>query len=87
MLDLFNICKKEAKKSGGSSLGTYSTRLLTSMANTQELAIQLAKSFNYTGVKNFTVKGSPTSTYVSKSPWDYSYWTDPDFNEVEVNFN
>lgn len=87
MVALYSTCKKEAKKSGGSSLGSYSSRLLTCMAETQELAIELARSFNYTGSKNITVKGSPTSTYVTKSPWCYAYWNDPKFNEVEVNFN
>lgn len=87
MTSLYATCKKEAKKSGSNSLGTYSSRFLTAMAETQELAIQVAKSFKYTEVENFTKANPPTSTYTSGSPWGYAYWKERSFNEIQVNFN
>ena len=57
------------------------------LAKVQELAIRVAKEFNYTKVKNFTSPFSPTGSGWNNSPWALNYGKDKKFNEVIVDFN
>ncbi len=87
--DLHSSADKEAKKyrnGKSNSLNSVAQNYIKKLAEVQELAISVAKEFNYTKVKNFTNVCNPTSTY-SSSPWGYSYWTDKSFNAVRVDFN
>ena len=79
----------EAKKAANrksNSLSSASSSLLDQMIKVQDLAIAVAKSFNYTKVKNITVTAYPNDTYHS-SPWALEFWTKKKYNEVRVNFN
>ena len=87
--DLYKSTKKEADKASSgksNSLSSYAVKLLDQMEVTQDLAIAVAKSFEYTQVKNFTVTCYATSTYTN-SPWALNYWNDKTINAIKVNFN
>ena len=81
---------KEAKKfrnGSSNSLSSVAQDYLKKLAEVQDLAIQVAKEFEYTKVKNFTVPCAPTGTAKGNSPWTLNYWDDRKFNEVHVDFN
>jgi LCP family protein required for cell wall assembly len=78
---------KKARNGSSNSLNTVSQEYLQKLKEVQELAIRVAKEFNYTKVKNFTTPFSPTASGWNKSPWALNYGKDKDFNEVIVDFN
>ncbi len=81
---------KEAKKyrnSNSNSLSTVGQTYLKQLDTVQELAIQVAKTFGYNKVKNFTQPYGPTGTYGSSSAWAINYFNNKKFNEVIVDFN
>ena len=87
--DLYSTADKEAKKAANhksNSLNSVSNSLLDQMIKVQDLAIAVAKSFNYTKVKNITVTCYPNQTYTN-SPWALDFWTQKKYNAVKVNFN
>ncbi len=81
----------EAKKSSNgksNSLNAVSVSYLAQLETVQNLAIEVAKAFNYTDVKNFTTPFTPRSTgWNSSSPWAVNYGLDRSFNEIRVDFN
>ncbi len=88
--DLHKEADKQAKKArngSSNSLGTVGQTYLKQLADTQALAIQVAKTFGYTKVKDFTVAFAPTGSGWSKSPWAFNYGRDKKFNEIIVDFN
>lgn len=88
--DIKKEADKEAKKARNgtsNSLNTVSQEYLQKLKEVQELAISVAKEFNYTKVKNFTTPFSPTNSGWNNSPWSLNYGKDKDFNEVIVDFN
>lgn len=85
--DLHKEADKEAKKSS-SSLNSIGQQYLKKLDEIQTLAIEVAKTFEYTKVKNFTVPfGATASGWSSSSPWAVNYGKDRSFNEVIVDFN
>ena len=93
MNDLEKIHKeadKEAKKArngSSNSLGTVGATYLKQLADTQALAIEVAKTFGYNKVKDFTLAFAPTGSGWNKSPWAFNYGTNKKFNEIIVDFN
>ena len=89
MKSLYSSADKEAKKAANhksNSLNGTSNALLDQMIKTQDLAIAVAKSFNFTKIKNFTVTDYPNDTYRS-SAWSLGFWTNKKYNAIKVNFN
>ena len=87
--EIRNEANKEAKKARNgksNSLDKVGQSYLKKLEEVQDLAIKVAKTFDYTKVKNFTVPCAPDSTYAS-SAWAISYWTNKKVNEVRVDFN
>lgn len=79
---------KKAAKGSSNSLNSVSVTYLSQLAKVQNLAIQVAKSFNYTDIKNFTTPFLPTNTgWKTASPWAVNYGLNRSFNEVRVDFN
>ena len=81
---------KEAKKyrnGSSNSLNSVGQQYLKKLAEAQTLAIDVAKTFGYNKVKNFTVAFSPTGSGWNSSPWAVNYGKDKSFNEVIVDFN
>lgn len=81
---------KEAKKlrnGSSNSLNSVGQEYLKKLAEVQELAIQVAKSFEYKKVSDFTVAFAPTGSGWSKSPWAVNYGRDKKFNQIIVDFN
>ena len=88
--DLRDEANKEAKKARNgksNSLNDIGQKYLKKLAEVQELAIKVAKTFNYTKVKNFTTPFAPTGSGWGGSPWALNYGKDKKFNEVIVDFN
>ena len=86
---LYSSADKEAKKAANrksNSLNSVSNSLLDQMIKVQDLAVAVAKSFNYTKVKNITKTCYPNQTYTN-SPWALDYMDDKKYNAVKVNFN
>ena len=87
--DLYSTADKEAKKATNrksNSLNSVSNSLMDQMIKVQDLAIAVAKTFNYNKVKNITVSCYPNQTYTN-SPWALEFWTKKKYNAVSVNFN
>ena len=85
----YSSASSEAKKAAnhkGNSLNSVTNSLLDQMIKVQDLAIAVAKSFNYTRVKNISVNAYPNDTYHS-SPWALDFWDSKKYNEIRVNFN
>ena len=85
----YSSADSEAKKAANrksNSLSSASSGLLDQMIKTQDLAIAVAKAFNYTKVKNITVAAYPNDTYHS-SPWALDFWNKKKYNAIKVNFN
>ena len=81
---------KEAKKlrnGSSNSLNSVGQEYLKKLAEVQELAIQVAKSFEYKKVSDFTVAFAPTGSGWSKSPWAVNYGRDKKINQIIVDFN
>ncbi len=76
----------KAAKRKSNSLNSASVSLMNQMIKVQDLAIAVAKTFNYTKVKNISVTAYPNDTYRT-SPWALEYWTKKKYNAVKVNFN
>ena len=76
----------KAAKRKSNSLNSASVSLMNQMIKVQDLAIAVAKTFNYTKVKNISVTAYPNGTYRT-SPWALEYWTKKKYNAVKVNFN
>lgn len=88
--ELHKEADKQAKKyKNGSSnkLNEISQDYLKKLSEVQDLAIQVAKTFEYNKDKKILVPCDPTSTGTSGSAWAYFYWTDKKFNEIRVDFN
>lgn len=86
---LYGSADREAKKAAnrkGNSLSSVTNALLDQMIETQDLAIAVAKTFNFTKIKNITVTAYPNDTY-HNSPWALEFWTKKKYNEIKVNFN
>lgn len=87
--DAKRTADKEAEKAkGGKSnqLNSASVAYIQKLAELQELAIALAKEFDYE-YKNFDKAYLPTDTYWSSSPWAINYGTKDGSNEIIVDFN
>lgn len=85
----YSSADSEAKKAANhksNSLSSASSSLLDQMIKVQDLAIAVAKSFNFTKVKNITVTAYPNDTYRS-SAWSLEFWTKKKYNAIRVNFN
>ena len=85
----YSSADSEAKKAANhksNSLNSVSNGLLDQMIKVQDLAIAVAKTFNYTKVKNISVTAYPNDTY-HNSPWALSVWTNKKYNAIKVNFN
>ena len=85
----YSSADSEAKKAANhksNSLNSVSNGLLDQMIKVQDLAIAVAKTFNYTKVKNISVTAYPNDTY-HNSPWALSFWTNKKYNAIKVNFN
>ena len=81
---------KEAKKyrnGKSNSLNSIGQSYIAKLAETQTLAIEVAKTFEYNKVKNFTSQFLPTATGWGSSPWAYNYGRMKSFNEIIVDFN
>ncbi|MBR0205791.1 MAG: LCP family protein [Clostridia bacterium] len=76
----------KAAKRKSNSLNSASVSLMNQMIKVQDLAIAVAKTFNYSKVKNISVTAYPNDTYRT-SPWALEYWTKKKYNAVKVNFN
>ena len=86
---LYSSADKEAKKAEkykSNSLNSVSSSLLNQMIKVQDLAISVAKSFNYTKVKNIDDTSYPNSADHS-GPWALNYWDKRKYNDIQVNFN
>lgn len=89
MKSLFSSADSEAKKAEkfkSNSLNSVSSSLLNQMIKVQDLAIEVAKQFNYTKVKNIADTSYPNSADHS-GPWALNYWDKRKYNEIQVNFN
>ena len=78
---------KKARNGKSNSLNDVGQKYLKKLAEVQEIAIKVAKAFNYTKVKNFTTPFAPTGSGWGASPWALNYGKDKKFNEVIVDFN
>lgn len=78
---------KKARNGKSNSLGNIGQEYLAKLAEVQDLAIKVAKTFSYTKVKNFTTPFAPTACYGGGSPWAINYFYKKSFNEVIVDFN
>ncbi len=78
---------KKARKGKSNSLGSVGQEYLKKLDEVQTLAIEVAKTFDYTKVKNFTTPFGATSSGYSSSPWAVNFFRDKKFNEVIVDFN
>ena len=56
------------------------------MIKVQDLAIAVAKTFDYNKVKNIGVTCYPNQTNTN-SPWALNFWDNKKYNAVKVNFN
>ena len=79
---------QKAAKGKSNSLNSVSNRYLAKLEEVQLLAIEVAKTFGYTDIKNITVQFLPNATgWKSGSPWANNYGLNSHFNEVRVDFN
>jgi len=88
--ELHTEADKEANKArngSGNSLSSVGQAYLKKLAETQAIAIEVARTFSYSKVKNFMQPFSPTSSGWSSSPWAVNYGRNKKFNEVIVDFN
>lgn len=78
---------KKAKSGSGNQLSSASSAYIEQLAKLQELAILLAKEFEY-DEDGIQVPYAPTATYWnSRSAWAVNYGTHGGINEVIVDFN
>ncbi len=90
LTSLHKEADKEAKKSRNgksNSLNSVGQSYLSKLAEVQTLAIEVATTFEYKKVKNFTSPFLPTATGWGSSPWAFNYGRMKSFNEVIVDFN
>ena len=88
--ELHTEADKEAKKftqGKGNDLSAVGQKYLKKLEEVQKLAIELAKTFGYNKVKDFTVAFGPSATYRGYSAWAINYFDDKKFNQVKVDFN
>ncbi|MBR0436109.1 MAG: LCP family protein [Clostridia bacterium] len=88
--ELHKEADKEAKKSRSgksNALNNVGQEYLKKLDEIQTLAIEVAKTFEYTKVKNFTIPFGVTASGWSSSPWAVNYGRKTSFNEVIVDFN
>ncbi|MBQ1821493.1 MAG: LCP family protein [Clostridia bacterium] len=88
--ELHKEADKEAKKymqGKTNDLNSVGQKYLKKLEDVQKLAIELAKTFGYTKVKDFNVAFGPTACYRGRSAWAINYFDDRKFNEVKVDFN
>ncbi|MBQ6235907.1 MAG: LCP family protein [Clostridia bacterium] len=78
---------KKARNGKSNSLNDVGQKYLKKLADVQDLAIQVAKAFNYSKVKYFTTPFAPTGSGWGSSPWAHNYGKNKKFNEVIVDFN
>ncbi len=78
---------KKARNGKSNSLNEIGQQYLKKLAEVQDLAIKVAKTFDYTKVKNFTTPFAPTGSGWGSSPWALNYGKNKKFNEVIVDFN
>lgn len=78
---------KKARNGSSNSLNSVGQSYLSKLAEAQTLAIEVAKTFEYTKVKNFTTPFAPTATGWNSSPWAVNYGRNKKFNAVIVDFN
>ena len=78
---------KKARKGNSNSLNSVGQEYLKKLDEIQTLAIEVAKTFNYTKVNNITTPFGVTQTGWGSSPWAVNYGRDKKFNEVIVDFN
>lgn len=78
---------KKARNGSSNSLNSVGQSYLNKLAEAQTLAIEVAQTFEYNKVKNFTSPFGPTATGWSSSPWAVNYGKNKKFNEVIVDFN
>ena len=86
---LYSTADKEAKKAANhksNSLNSVSSELLNQMIKVQDLAVAVAKSFDYSKVKNISATCYPNQTH-SSSPWGLNFWDNKKYNAIKVNFN
>ena len=86
---LYTSADKEASKAANhksNSLNSVSNELLDQMIKVQDLAIAVAKTFDYNKVKNIGVTCYPNQTNTN-SPWALNFWDNKKYNAVKVNFN
>lgn len=88
--DIRTEANKEAKKARNGKSNNLNARgqeYLAKLAEVQELAISVAKVFDYTKVSNFTRPFPPTGSCWDSSAWAVNYGRNKNFNEVIVDFN
>ena len=80
---------KKARKGKTNSLNSVGQDYLKKLEEVQNLAIEVAKTFEYNQVKDFTKAFGPTSTGWGSSPWAFNYGKDKKLkiNEIIVDFN
>ncbi len=78
---------KKARNGSSNSLNSVGQSYLSKLAEVQTLAIEVAQTFEYNKVKNFTSPFGPTATGWNSSAWAFNYGRDKSFNEVIVDFN
>lgn len=80
---------KKARNGKTNSLNSVGQEYLKMLEDVQNLAIEVAKTFEYTKVKDFTKAFSPTATGWGSSPWAFNYGKDKKLkiNEIIVDFN
>lgn len=87
--DASESAEKEAKKArngSSNSLSSAANKYLEKLAELQDKAIALAKTFKYEK-KYFDAVCYPTDVYKKNSVWSLNYWDDKKINEVNVDFN
>ena len=77
----------KARNGSSNSLSSVGQAYLKKLAETQTIAIEVARTFSYSKVKNFMQPFGPTASGWSNSPWAVNYGRDKNFNEVIVDFN
>ena len=79
---------KKARQGKSNSLSSAAQKYLEKLKEVQLLAIQVATTFGYDKVSNFTVQFLPNDTgWKTGSPWANNYGLDRNFNEIRVDFN
>ncbi len=80
---------KKARNGKTNSLNSVGQDYLKMLEDVQNLAIEVAQTFEYNKVKDFTKAFGPTSTGWGTSPWAFNYGKDKKLkiNEIIVDFN